>query len=146
MTNRFSFQILILFLGLCQCGNRNNSSMTTIKYFGTLTYYVNGINPSNFEFEVANQKEIVTLDSIIDFSGTKASSGTRIYAKAYIHLFRVMEDQDTICYYSTISEDNFAYTDSYTNCETGLLIRRNSSRDLAEYFNSYFQTYGITIY
>ena len=134
----------IFILPALQCTDLDNNNSPTIKYFGTLVYSIgDGRTNKYYNFEIADLNKINELDSILDFSGTKVSSGERFYTINRIDLYRVLENTDTLCYMMALTEDNHALIHRYSNCETGWLMKTTLSILLGDFFVEYFREQNI---
>ncbi|MBK7568891.1 MAG: hypothetical protein IPI31_13805 [Bacteroidetes bacterium] len=139
-----SIYLLLIIFPFLQCANLESDNSPTIKYFGTLVEYDSKVDKNKYtDFEISDLKKIHELDSILDFTGTSVSSGERFYTIVRVDLYRALKNTDTLCYMIGITNDNFALTQRYSNCETGFLRKTSISILLGEYLIKYFKEKAI---
>lgn len=144
LINLITTFVALLLLGI-GCGNEGN--IKTAKYFGDFTYLnqVDSINStdrnlewSTIKFEIADF-QTQTLDSIIDGDMIKNPRDQKQFIQSALNLYRVLENNDTLCYRVGFSTSSYASIEIYSNCEVGFLLKSFRSIELYDYFEQYFQ-------
>lgn len=137
MTNNNNIIILLLITITCymSCSTSKVRNGNTSNYFGEIKY-----SDTIIDFKILDSSEIAQLDKILDEKLTQASRFNRIDVVREIELKRMLSDGRIICYRIKYTIDDVAVIYLTPDCESGFIIKKLQSYDLATYFRErYFK-------